>query len=129
MSFAIVDCLSSASGKVNEDRAGAAHDFAWVIDGATDVVERPLTPAATDADWIAHHLDVALTALSATPSIDLSQVPELTAARLAADFAREASRVPIDKTEHPSASAFVVRARAIPIDILFVRVRACVVGF
>ncbi len=34
MPFVITDCVISASGRVNEDRAGAAHDLAWVIDGA-----------------------------------------------------------------------------------------------
>lgn len=58
MPFVIIDCLSSASGRVNEDRAGAANDLAWVIDGATDVVDRPLTGATTDADWIAGQIDL-----------------------------------------------------------------------
>ncbi len=110
MPFVITDCLTSASGRVNEDRAEAAHDLAWVIDGATDVVERPLTGAATDADWIAGSLDAALTALAATPPADLSLLPDMTAARLASEFACEARRAPIDKTEHPSASAIIVRA-------------------
>ena len=110
MPFVITDCLTSASGRVNEDRAGAADDLVWVIDGATDVVERPLTGAATDADWFAHHLDAAFSALSATPPADLSLLPDMTAARLASEFAREAKRAPINKTEHPSASAIVVRA-------------------
>ena len=120
MSFVIADCQTSASGRVNEDRAGAAHDLAWVIDGATDVVERPLSGAATDADWIAGRLDAALTALSATPPLDLSHLPDLTAARLAAEFAGEARRPPIDKTEHPSASAIVVQACGIGIDYVSV---------
>ncbi len=120
MPFVITDCLTSASGRVNEDRAGAAYDLAWVIDGATDVVERPLTGAATDADWIAGRLDAALKVLAVTPPIDLSQLPDLTAARLAAEFAREARRAPIDKTEHPSASAIVVRACDAGIDYVSV---------
>jgi hypothetical protein len=90
--------------------------LAWVIDGATDVVERPLTDAATDADWIAARLEAALTALAVSPPIDLSQMPDLTATRLATEFARDARRVPIDKTEHPSASAIIVRACDASID-------------
>jgi hypothetical protein len=120
MSFVIADCQTSASGRVNEDRAGAAHDLAWVIDGATDVVERPLTGAATDADWIANRLDAALTEFSAAPPTELSQLPDLTAARLAAAFAGATRRAAVDKTEHPSASAIVVRACSIGIDYVSV---------
>ena len=116
MPLIIVDCQTSASGHANEDRAGAARDLAWVIDGATDVVERPLTSAATDAGWIAAHLDGALTDLAAAPPAELAQLPDLTAARLATEFAHEARRTPIDKTEHPSASAIVVRACGAGID-------------
>jgi hypothetical protein len=110
MPFVIIDCLTSTLERVNEDRAGAANDSAWVIDGATDVIERPLTSAATDADWIAGRLDAVFSALSATPRADLSLLPDLAASLLASEFACEARRAPIDKTEHPSASAIVVRA-------------------
>ncbi len=120
MPFIIIDCLTSASGRVNEDRAGAANDLAWVIDGATDVVERPLTSAATDADWIAGRLDAALSALAVSPPAGLAQLPDMIATRLAAEFAREARRAPIDKTEHPSASAIVVRACDAGIDYVSV---------
>jgi hypothetical protein len=89
---------------------------AWVIDGATDVVERPLTSSVTDADWIAAHLDGALKDLAIAPPAELSQLPDFTAPRLAAEFAHEAERMPIDKTEHPSASAVVVRACGAGID-------------
>ena len=120
MPFAVTDCQTSDSGSVNEDRAGSAHHLAWVIDGATDVVEHPLTGAVTDADWIAGRLDAALTALVVTPPTDLSQIPDLTASQLGTEFARQARRPPIDKTEHPSASAIVVRARAFGIDYVSV---------
>jgi hypothetical protein len=71
-----------------------------------------LTSSATDADWIAAHLNGALTDLAAAPPAELAQLPDLTAARLATEFAHEARRTPIDKTEHPSASAIVVRPAA-----------------
>jgi hypothetical protein len=119
MPFVIIDCLTSASGRVNEDRAGTAKDYAWVIDGATDVVERPLTGAATDADWIAGRLDAVFSMLAATPPVHLAILPELAAARLASEFACEAKRAPIDKTEHPSASAIVVRACETGLDYVY----------
>ena len=120
MPLIIIDCQTSASGHANEDRAGAAGDLAWVIDGATVVVERPLTSSVTDADWIAARLDGALKDLAVAPPAELSHLPDLTAARLAAEFAHEAERTPIDKTEHPSASAVVVRACGAGIDYVSV---------
>jgi len=56
MTFAALDFETAASGEVNEDRAGTAQDLAWVIDGATDVVETPLTSTLSDANWIANHI-------------------------------------------------------------------------
>ena len=110
MPFVILDCLTSASGRVNEHRAGAANDLAWMIDGATDVVERPLTSAATDADWIAGRLDAVFAALSATPPADLSLLSDLAAARLASEFDCEQGERRSTRQSTPSASAIVVRA-------------------
>jgi hypothetical protein len=86
MPFVMVDCQTLASGEVNEDRAGAVNDLAWVIDGATDVVETPLTRARRDADWIAGRLDAALRDIAASAPIDLSALPSLTASRLVRPF-------------------------------------------
>jgi hypothetical protein len=109
MSLVTVDCQTSPSGQVNEDRAGAVNALAWVIDGATDVVETPLTRALSDADWIAGRLDATLRDIGASAPADLAGLPSITANRLAADFAREAIRQPTGKFEHPSASALIVR--------------------
>lgn len=58
----LVESLSLAGdrGKQNDDACGLAHGAAWVIDGATDLVERPLTGEASDAAWLAQTLDTAL---------------------------------------------------------------------
>jgi hypothetical protein len=110
MALSTVDFQTVASGAVNEDRAGAAGDISWVIDGATDVVETTLTGAPSDANWIADHLDAALKDIAASQPTDLSELPSMTAKRLAADFARDAIRQPKGKSEHPSASAMIVRS-------------------
>jgi len=41
--LADIDINSLAANEVNEDRAGIAGAMAWVIDGATDLIDTPLT--------------------------------------------------------------------------------------
>jgi hypothetical protein len=49
MKLEILDIVSSGATAVNQDRAGAPGARAWVIDGATDVLEAPLISDTTDA--------------------------------------------------------------------------------
>ena len=51
MPIDIIDIASQGSGAVNEDRTGSAGTLAWVIDGATDLVETPLVGEHSDAAW------------------------------------------------------------------------------
>jgi hypothetical protein len=46
--------LGGDRAKQNDDAQGYAHDAAWVIDGATDLHNTPLTGWPSDAAWIAH---------------------------------------------------------------------------
>jgi hypothetical protein len=106
------DIATLASGTVNEDRAGVAGDLAWVIDGATDMVASPMTPAPTDASWIAEAIDARLREIASAPPADLRQLPQLLADRLRAAFERVARRQPAGRHEHPSASGMIVRSGA-----------------
>lgn len=56
MVLTLVDSLSLAGdrAKQNDDAFGVAAPRAWVIDGATDLHDAPLSDAASDAAWIAH---------------------------------------------------------------------------
>ncbi|MCC7252552.1 protein phosphatase 2C domain-containing protein [Hyphomicrobium sp.] len=110
MSFEIVDILSLASGNENEDRAGVAPPFAWVIDGATDVVPEPLTHAPSDAAWFAAAMNETLHEMATAPPQSLVDVPRLVAERLAPRFTAETRRVAAGPEEHPSAAAIIVRA-------------------
>jgi serine/threonine protein phosphatase PrpC len=58
----LVETISLAGDrkKQNDDASGKAHDSAWVIDGATDLHDRPLSTEASDATWIAQALNIAL---------------------------------------------------------------------
>lgn len=51
----LVESISLAGdrGKQNDDTFGLAGARAWVLDGATDLHEAPLSGAASDASWIA----------------------------------------------------------------------------
>jgi len=104
-----VEVVSIASGRDNEDRAGAEHALAWVIDGATDVLPEPLTRAPSDAVWFAKATHEALRALATAPPSSLIDVPQLVADRTAPRFLAEARHPPRDPGEQPSAAAIVVR--------------------
>jgi len=106
----VVEIATLAGAPVNEDRAGAAGAMAWVIDGATDVVEVPLTMGATDASWAAETLHEALGGIAGegTPTA-LIDLPAMLSGRLAAEFARVVRRQPRGRQEHPCASALITR--------------------
>jgi hypothetical protein len=60
LTFVEAISLAGDRKKQNDDACGKAHDSAWVIDGATDLHEEPLSGEASDATWIAQALNVAL---------------------------------------------------------------------
>lgn len=113
-----IEIVSLPAGQVNEDRVGASGSLAWVIDGATDVVEAPLTTAQTDASWIAATLDNLLRDAAAEPPADLAALPETLAQRLQLEFQQAARRVPRGRQEHPSAAGLIVRVEGTRLDYL-----------
>jgi hypothetical protein len=117
---AVIDIATLAANEVNEDRAGAAGAFAWVIDGATDVIETPLTKAATDASWIAETLDSLLRQLTDTALPDLADLPAILTGALQSEFRRAAKRQPIGRHEHPSAAGLIVRTNGAHLDYVAV---------
>jgi hypothetical protein len=116
----VVDIATLAANEVNEDRAGVAGALAWVIDGATDVIEAPLTTAATDASWIAETLDTLLRDLAAAPPTDLADVPAILTRGLQWSFLQAARRQPIGRHEHPSAAGLVVHINGTHLDYVAV---------
>lgn len=112
MVFEVVDSISLASDANNEDRFG--HEggvLAWVIDGATDVLEEPLLGAGSDAAWFAEAAHGALAAVAHEPPADLADLPAQICLAVATRFQGAASRKPAGRHEHPSATAIIVRAR------------------
>lgn len=57
--------LAGDRRKQNDDACGFAGGCAWVIDGATDLHDAPLTGAASDASWLAAAANAALHAQAA----------------------------------------------------------------
>lgn len=106
----IVDTATLAAGQINEDRAGATGTLAWVIDGATDVIDVPLTATHSDASWIAETLDRHLRGLALEPPAELVHLPAILAERLKAEFQRVARRQPAGRQEYPSAAGLIIRA-------------------
>ncbi len=110
MPLTCIDQASAASGAANEDRAGMAGDFAWVIDGATDVVTERLTTAVSDAAWFAGEIEGHLKMLSHTYDGAMSDLPLHLARAAAKTFDRVATRQPSGRSEHPSAAGLIVRS-------------------
>lgn len=105
----VLDQISVPSGKVNDDRVGAAGTLAWAIDGATDVLAEPLMPGGSDAAWIAGALDEELLKLGAAPPASLKDLVGILTDRAASRFAAERRRPPVAPHEQPSAAGFIVR--------------------
>lgn len=62
--------LAGDRGKQNDDALGFQRNAAWVIDGATDFSDKPVTKTASDASWVAQ---VASTSLSSWTYGDLRE--------------------------------------------------------
>lgn len=121
MAFVILDSISLASGAINEDRHGhSAGMLAWVIDGATDVLEQPLVGDGSDAAWFAEAAHRALTVAALDPPDHLSDLPGLLCAAVAEEFARNAYRQPAGRHEHPSATTLILRVHDRRLDYVAV---------
>jgi len=108
MPFSVIEWVTEAGGPVNEDRAGASGALAWIIDGATDVVARPLTRGPSDAAWLAETLHVALTARGGAAEPDLRRLVHDLTAEAARAFSQATRRHPSGREEHPSAAGIVL---------------------
>lgn len=108
MQIEIVETATVQSGDANEDRVGHALDWAWVIDGATDVLGEKLTADITDAHWFAAHADAFLRQNANGGGIEIARIPAAIANETDAALASEAHRQPTGRAEHPSATAAIV---------------------
>ena len=106
MHLDLIQSLSIAgdSAKANDDRTGAGHARAWVIDGATDLGEPGLLGNRGGAAWIAAEADRAF-ATAGDGSIE--QTCRAVFETVAARFAEQRTREP-ETWEIPSASFLAV---------------------
>jgi len=117
MVFHVVDSISVPSDTINEDRFGHSNGcFAWVIDGATDVLEERLLEGGSDAAWFAEAAHRALRTAALHPPSKLCDLPGKICEVVATQFQSAARRKPAGGHEHPSATAIIVHAHDGRID-------------
>lgn len=106
MHFDIIQSLSLAGDatKANDDRSGAGHARAWVIDGATDLGDPGLLGSRGGAAWIAAEAD---RAFAAAPDGSIEALCRFVFATVAARFAEDRTRPP-EAWEIPSAAFLAV---------------------
>lgn len=109
--FELLGMLSVGAGDCNDDRAGQTGKFAWVIDGATDLVEMPLAGNTSDAEWFAEcaHNWMTAHADGLPPEMPLTSIIDALTEAMAVAFARNRKRAPEHGWEHPSAAILMTR--------------------
>jgi len=101
--------------------------MAWVLDGCTDLLDRPLIGLTSDAAWFATTASAQLARLADAPetgAIPLEKLLCELCSDLAAEFEANARRAPEERFECPSAAAIVVRAE--PGTLTFASLGDCV---
>jgi len=107
--FERLDSVSAPGRSVNEDRASATAQAAWVIDGVTGLSSQRLFPGPSDAAWLAAAADASLHDLADFAGDGHALLRQVTA-RLRQESARAALRS-LDEAglDLPAASVAVAR--------------------
>ncbi len=103
-----VDSICISGGAVNADRVGATRNAAWVVDGATDLVDRQILPGDCDAAWFADALNRHLgkpTLWDVSGNFSISEVVEA----IKKEFFAQQRRQIVNRYEQPSAAGVVMR--------------------
>jgi len=108
MHFDLIQSLSlaGAAATPNDDRAGAGHALAWVIDGATDLGPPGLVGGRGGAAWLASEAQMAFTI---APDAPIEAICTGVADRLAAAYTATRTRAPEGRWELPMASFLALR--------------------
>ena len=102
--------LAGDRAKQNDDALGYAHQRGWVIDGATDLHDKPLTGWSSDAAWIAH---CANADFHANAHLDLHDMLHVAVDVAIAQFKDVAGSLPSEKWKSPIASLAMVAETAL----------------
>jgi protein phosphatase 2C-like protein len=102
--------LAGDRAKQNDDAVGYAHQRGWVIDGATDLHDKPLSGWASDAAWIAH---CANADFHANAHLDLHDMLHVAVDVAIAQFKDVAGPGPFEKWRSPIASLAMVAETAL----------------
>ncbi|MEU1800767.1 hypothetical protein [Streptomyces sp. NPDC019937] len=83
-----MDQVTSQGGRhANEDRLGYSGNFAWVIDGATDLSAESFLPAESDVQWLVDRLGELLTEAGAVSlAADAREVLQCLSSRIERDI-------------------------------------------
>jgi hypothetical protein len=104
LTFVEAISLAGDRAKQNDDVCGFAGARAWVLDGATDLHDAPLTGAASDAGWIAHLAN----AFFHHAGGDLRESIRMASANAAQAFAAATDNAPFERWQSPIASLLMV---------------------
>ncbi|MEZ5972780.1 MAG: protein phosphatase 2C domain-containing protein [Hyphomonadaceae bacterium] len=105
LTFVEAISLAGDRAKQNDDTLGFQHKSAWVIDGATDLSETPLTKTASDASWIAQ---VANTSLNAWTYGDLREAVRTASETAASAFSYLTRGMSVERWQLPTASLLMI---------------------
>src|SRR6185369_2394969 len=100
--------LAGDRTKQNDDACGFAGDRAWVIDGATDLHDAPMTGAKSDASWIAHFAN---SFFQANNNISLDEMLRNASRSAAWTFDKLKQGRAIERWQSPIASVLMIEAR------------------
>src|SRR6185436_9624080 len=108
LTFIEVISLAGDRTKQNDDACGFAGDRAWVIDGATDLHDAPMTGAKSDASWIAHFANAYF---HGADGGDLTMALRNASAAAAETFRYITQGRAIERWQSPIASLVMIEAR------------------
>lgn len=98
--------LAGDRAKQNDDACGFTGARAWVLDGATDYHDAPLTGSATDASWVAHFANTYLHA--ADSEAEMRDVIRETSTQAASAFASLSEGAPYERWQSPISSLLMI---------------------
>lgn len=101
----LVETISLAGdrAKQNDDALGYTQHCAWVIDGATDLHDAPLTKTASDASWIAHFANTFLHGASG----ELRERVRMASVHALQAFAARSNKAHHERWQSPIASLII----------------------